>query len=283
MAAESPLPAYRTKILRGGHPTRGDSDGRVDDLFFHLGYWPDPSAARHDFDELKAAQRRLNDRILDFAELRNGLRVLDVGCGLGGTLAAIGNRHGAMDLVGLNIDHAQLEIARGSVRGGSQNTCAWVTGDACALPFPTASFDRILALECAFHFRSRLDFFVEAARVMRPGGRLAMSDFVTAASLRTACPAGVGAEIQASVGPWPSFWDDTENTAAAAQRAGFSLLLEENASQATLPSYRCFLSSQPIEDPREATHADPVDRAMALMEWLQRNGLLDMTFFAFSR
>lgn len=283
MAADSALPAYRNKILQDGRATRGDSDRRADDLFFHLGYWPDPSVARHDFDELKAAQRRLNDRLLELAQLRSGLRVLDVGCGLGGTLSAIDDRHSAMDLIGLNIDRAQLEIARGSVRGGSRNTCAWVAGDACALPFPAASFDRILALECAFHFRSRLDFFVEAARIMRPGGCLAMSDFVTSASLRDVCPPDVGAEIQASVGPWPSFWDDAANPATVAQTAGFSLVLEENASLATLPSYRCFLSSPPIEDPQEAIQPDPIDRAMALMEWLQRKGLLNMTFLILAR
>src|SRR5438034_5931485 len=43
--------------------------------------------------------------------------------------------------------------------------------DACALPFPDASFDRVLAVECIFHFPSRLRFLKEAARVLKPGGR----------------------------------------------------------------------------------------------------------------
>jgi ubiquinone/menaquinone biosynthesis C-methylase UbiE len=225
---------------------------------------------------------------LALSDLRDGLRVLDVGCGIGGTVAVLGDSYDRMELTGLNIDGAQLEVARASVRQHPGNRYDWVEADACALPFADASVDRVLAIECIFHFGSRRRFFAEAARVVCPGGRLVFSDFVASPALRAVRgnlqPAfAIEKSICTGVGPWPDFWGDDSDNVAIAREAGFSLIETENASRATQPSYRCFLASEPITDPRDATNPDPIDRARALMEWLQAKGLIDMVFFAFAR
>jgi SAM-dependent methyltransferase len=112
--------------------------------------------------------------------VRDGQRILDVGCGFGGTIAYLDERLTACELVGLNIDGRQLARARRSVPGSGANRISFVQGDACALPFPPSSFDAVLAVECAFHFPSRRRFFQEARRVARPDARLALSDFLLA-------------------------------------------------------------------------------------------------------
>lgn len=119
------------------------------------------------------AMEQLTQLMIDMAEIQTGQDVLDVGCGFGGTLMSLREQFPTNGLTGLNIDPRQLELAR--------DRCPevqLVQGDACAMPFPDASFDRLLAVECIFHFPSRRAFFEHARRVLRPGGNLTLSDFV---------------------------------------------------------------------------------------------------------
>ena len=48
-----------------------------------------------------------------------------------------------------------------------KNRIEFVEGDACDMPFPDASFDLVLAVECAFHFPSRAKFFSEVPMIIR--------------------------------------------------------------------------------------------------------------------
>ncbi len=278
------LPAYRTKLL-ADQPAAPVAE----DLFFHLGYWPEPEQAKTGLDELKRAQARLNDQLLDLAQMRDGLDLLDVGCGVGGTIAALQQGWADLRLCGLNIDAEQLRAAQRNLSAIGQNRPSWVRADGCHLPFADHSFDRITAVECIFHFASRQRFIAEAARLLRPGGLLVFSDFVTSAELRAKCDCqaptwkAIRQTICDAVGPWPDFWglEQVENNPGAT--AGLSLAARRDVSPEVHPSYRCFLSSPPIGHPAEATHADPIDRAMALLEWLQEQRLVGMELFALSR
>jgi SAM-dependent methyltransferase len=163
------------KELAAGHGTIEKSFGR----HIHWGYWPDPAAAKpSSAEDYGAAAERLSLELIALANISPGMRVLDAGCGFGGTMACLDQRIGGLDLVGLNIDPRQLERAARLVRPDQGGSMAFVGGNACSLPFSDNSFDRVMAVECIFHFPSRRDFLNEVRRVLRPGGSLVISDFL---------------------------------------------------------------------------------------------------------
>jgi SAM-dependent methyltransferase len=100
------------------------------------------------------------------ARLREGIRVLDIGCGRGELLFQA-RRLGAVG-VGVDFSEAALGFAR-EVSG-----CPVARCDAKALPFADRSFDRIFFLGIMDHLLApELErCFAEMARVLRPGGRV---------------------------------------------------------------------------------------------------------------
>jgi SAM-dependent methyltransferase len=109
-----------------------------------------------------------------------GDRVLDMGCG-GGRHAFALFKRGA-DVVALDYSHKDLVEVRtmlGAIRveGQAPGTAqAWtVQGTAYGLPFPDATFDRIIAAEVLEHLPADTDAMAELFRVLKPGGLIAVT------------------------------------------------------------------------------------------------------------
>ncbi len=111
-------------------------------------------------------------RLVEFAGIQQGERVLDVGTGTGVaavTAARKGARVSAVDLTPALLEHAR---ENGRIAGVD---VTWKEGDAEQIPFPDGAFDVVIS-QFAHMFAPRPDVVVgEIRRVLAPGGRVAFS------------------------------------------------------------------------------------------------------------
>ncbi|WP_390618250.1 class I SAM-dependent methyltransferase [Maricurvus nonylphenolicus] len=264
---KSPVPPYFDLLLQ--HFVPGQS-GR----FVHLGHWAQ-SPGEEDLIQPQAfeqAQARLNEILLGWASLADGQAVLDVGCGLGGTLEVINQHHSNMRLYGVNIDARQLAICE-QLQAVNGNRLIWQQADACELPFPNASLDRVICLEAMFHFPSRRQFLQEVNRVLKPGGVFVATDMTVSSSLQGCDAPGFLFEtvMQDGYGPWPDFWQREGELDVLIHGSGLTIDQLMDASENTLPSYHF---TAPGIDKESQDPGDIAARAALAMHWLHRQGHL---------
>lgn len=106
------------------------------------------------------------------------MRVLDVGCGIGGTSRHLAATTGCR-VTGIDLHPGFVEVARTLTRWtGLDDRVDFEAGSALDLPHRTSSFDRAVMLHVGMNIADKARLFAEIARVLRPGGRLGIYDLV---------------------------------------------------------------------------------------------------------
>ena len=126
---------------------------------------------------LPAAQLGLVKRTIRLLAPEFDSAVLDLACGRGASSFILANTHPHTQVTGVDLLAESVEVAH-TLYGNAPNL-TYRQGDATNLELPDASFDRVLCLEAAFHFPDRARFLAETRRVLRPGGRVLIVDFMT--------------------------------------------------------------------------------------------------------
>jgi tocopherol O-methyltransferase len=133
----------------------------------HHGYWDDgPDLGRH------AAQVRLIDELIKFADIQPNSRVLDAGCGIGASAVYLADKLGCV-VDGITLANEQVR------RGGEKAAAAGVSDrvsfqvmDAMNTSYSDNTFDVVWALESCELMPDKAAFIRECVRVLKPGGRL---------------------------------------------------------------------------------------------------------------
>ncbi|HEV2782256.1 MAG TPA: methyltransferase domain-containing protein [Actinophytocola sp.] len=138
---------------------------------FHQGYWE----SEEDDSSIQVATERLTDLLIERSELGGGGRVLDIGCGLGVPALRLAEKTPA-EVVGVSNNQSQIDEAnQRAVAKGLHDRVRFDYADALDLPFPDGGFDVVWIFEALMHM-DRPRALREARRVLRPGGRIVITD-----------------------------------------------------------------------------------------------------------
>src|SRR5215212_798913 len=199
-------------------------------LAMHFGFY-DEQTSNH-----AEALVNMNRVMATRAKVHCSDRVLDAGCGVGGSAIWLARELGA-SIVGVNV--VPGEIDRGRRYARRRNVADRVTfelQDMTRTDFPDASFDVVWATESVCHVPDKLEFLAEARRLLKPDGRLVVAD-----AFRRKRPFGPADErlLHEWLSAWavPDLMTPNEFTYAA-ENNGFVRVQFEDVSVHVRPSSR---------------------------------------------
>jgi sterol 24-C-methyltransferase len=171
--------------------------------------------------------------------LRPGMKVLDMGCGVGGPMRNIARVSGA-DITGVTISPHQIERGRRyNERDGLSDICHFVEGDFNArLPFADNSFDAAYSIDAICHAADRKLPFGEVFRLLKPGGLFTGSDWVMTGAYRPGDPEHErikhGIELGSGVSRLAAF----DDIGRALRAVGFEVIEERDLVDPAAPWHK---------------------------------------------
>lgn len=139
-------------------------------MAMHYGYW-DQTIKNFPHSLLK-----MNQVLAEKLQPVSKERILDAGCGVGGSSIFMAKNF-ACHVTGISLSEKQVRSARKNAEKNKvQDLCNFIVADYLNTGFENNTFDGIWALESVCHATNKNLFLNEAYRILKPGGRLILSD-----------------------------------------------------------------------------------------------------------
>jgi cyclopropane fatty-acyl-phospholipid synthase-like methyltransferase len=206
----------------------------------HYGIWDSNTRNFHE------ALLNTNRVLAEKAGIKKGDRVLDAGCGVGGSSIWLAKERGCV-VTGISLNAKQVQKATVfAVEAGVSDKVKFEQNDYLNTGYPAESFDVIWGVESICYANDKSLFLKEAYRLLKKGGRLIMADFFKQPDLK-----GKDAEqLKAFANSWAindfSIWEEFHQQL---MDGGFENISCREDSKAIMPSvkrlYRAYLFGKP--------------------------------------
>lgn len=206
--------------------------GDFHDGYLNFGLWEDGVT------DFIAAAEKLVHRVGTMAGLDRESRILDVACGMGTQDVYFIRHFEPRHITALDVTWKHIERGQRRVRdAGLEDRVEFVHGTATELSFADNSFTHVIGIEGPVHFNTREKFMREAARVLEPGGVIAIADYCLKRAPRNLFERCV---LGATVRVWkvPAENIDTPDAyRAKLERSGFRDVEIEQTGESVIPGY----------------------------------------------
>jgi ubiquinone/menaquinone biosynthesis C-methylase UbiE len=173
-------------------------------------------------DEFHVGGRQATSAFAEQFGLRPGMRLLDIGCGLGGAARYFAHEHGCQ-VSGIDLSTEYVNVANAlAARVGLEERVSCAPGSALALPFEPGSFDAAYMLHVGMNIEDKSRLFAQVRRILKPTGLFGIYDVMRLAAGDLSYP------VPWASGPDSSFVADAAGYRRLLAAAGFEVLKERD-------------------------------------------------------
>ena len=225
-------------------------------------------------ERLAQAQQRHQVGIGRLLHLKPGMKVADIGCGVGGPLTTINKTTGA-SITGLNINSHQVAQSQRRVqKEGISESCGFLNADYMKLALPDEHFDAAYAFEAICHAPDRIHFFQEWFRLIRRGGEIAVVEWCFTDRFDEQNRQHQDIRERIEFGNATPDLPTAHQLVAAIKAAGFEVLSATNQADECDPRTPWYMSLEGRDLSLSSLGRTPVGRIVtawtsALLEWIR--------------
>jgi len=198
-------------------------------------------------DEFHVGGREATQALADFMDLRAGMHLLDVGCGIGGPARYFAEH--SCRVTGVDLSEEFIRVAKSLTRKvGLDQSATFYRTSALELPFDSNTFDGAYEIHVGMNIADKTGVFKEVARVLKKNGRFAIFDIMRTAegALSFPLPWAVNGET--------SFVATPEEYGESLRAAGFKINHERGRRQFALDFMQRMMSLGASEKPILGLH-----------------------------
>jgi len=256
--------AVKRKLAKGSRPydREANSVGREYDAWtregilehywgehIHLGYYTDEEMEKgylkKDFIEAKLnfTQRMMAWGGVNDATTAAGgkdVKILDVGCGIGGTTRYMATQLPEAKITGITLSPEQRDRATALAKEQGITNVDFMVKDALAMDFADESFDVVWGCESGEHMPDKKKYVTEMARVLRPGGKQVVATWCQRDNATQAFTAEEADSLDFLYSEWthPYFISVNDYARLFASEAGLKDVVQDDWAKETIASWR---------------------------------------------